>query len=83
MIHIIKEKENFKFRPSNWSERLAGNFASFKNRRLAYSPLVYPIRLNNQNAVVINDEFKEINPTGYVMLMIFADDNNLTIESKL
>jgi len=79
---VITESIDVKFRPSNWAERLAGNLATFNQHRLTYSVLAYPTIRNGRPAVVVGDRLKEENPDGYVMLMLFAEDNGLEITEE-
>ena len=68
-----------KFRPSDWSERLAGLTAAFKlSDRLAYSPLVSPVELRGVPAVIVAGKLQKIEPRLYQFLLNFARDNELT-----
>jgi len=68
------------FRPSDWAERMSGTLASFKNRRIHYSPLLQP-SVNNEGykCVLLDPKLKESNPHVYQSIIDFAKANNLKI----
>lgn len=68
------------FRPSDWAERMSGTMASFKNRRIHYSPLLQP-SVNNEGykCVLLDPKLKESNPHVYQSIIDFAKANNLKI----
>ena len=42
------------FRPSDWTERLAGLTSAFgEDRKLVYSPLVLPVMIDGARAVIV------------------------------
>jgi hypothetical protein len=68
------------FRPSDWAERMSGTLASFKNRRIHYSPMLQPS--TNQEGfkcVVLDPKLKESCPQIYQSIIDFAKSNNLKI----
>jgi hypothetical protein len=68
------------FRPSDWAERMSGTLASFKNRRIQYSPMLQPS--TNQEGfkcVVLDPKLKESCPQIYQSIIDFAKSNNLKI----
>jgi hypothetical protein len=66
------------FRPSDWSERLAGLVSIFgSDQRLAYSPLVLPVTIGGVRAVVVGQDLATIEPRLYAFLLGFARDNEL------
>ena len=70
------------FRPSDWSERLAGLTAAFKlSDRLAYSPLVSPVEIRGVRAVIVSGKLCQVEPRLYQFLLNFARDNELTTVS--
>ena len=68
------------FRPSDWAERMSGTMASFKNRRILYSPLLQP-SINNEGykCVLLDPKLKESSPQVYKAIMDFAKANQLNI----
>jgi len=68
------------FRPSDWAERMSGAMASFKNKRIHYSPLLQP-SINNEGykCVLLDPTLKESSPQVYQAIMDFAKENNLKI----
>lgn len=70
-----------RFRPSDWSERLAGLTAAFgQERKLAYSPLVLPVSIRGLPAVVVGRTLSTLEPRFYQFLVNFANDNELVLE---
>lgn len=68
------------FRPSDWAERMSGSLASFKHRRIHYSPLLQPgINQEGFKCVVLDPKLKESSPQVYQSIMDFAKANNLRI----
>jgi len=69
-----------KFRPSDWPERLSGAMASFKDRRIHYSPLLQPsVNKQGYKCVLLDPKLKESSPQLYKAIMDFAKNNNLKI----
>ncbi len=68
------------FRPSDWAERMSGSLASFKNRRIHYSPLLQPtVNHEGYKCVVLDPKLKESCPMIYQSIMDFAKANHLKI----
>lgn len=68
------------FRPSDWAERMSGTMASFKNRRIHYSPLLQPsVNTEGYKCVLLDPELKESSPQVYQAILDFAKANNLKI----
>ncbi|ASQ46953.1 DUF3579 domain-containing protein [Legionella clemsonensis] len=68
------------FRPSDWAERMSGTLASFKNRRIHYSPLLQPsITTEGYKCVLLDPKLKESSPQVYQAIIDFAKANNLKI----
>lgn len=68
------------FRPSDWAERMSGTLASFKNRRIQYSPLLQPtVNQEGYKCVVLDPKLKESSPELYQSILEFAKSNHLNI----
>jgi hypothetical protein len=68
------------FRPSDWAERMSGTLASFKNRRINYSPLLQPtVNAQGYKCVVLDPKLKESCPEIYQSIIDFAKSNQLNI----
>jgi hypothetical protein len=68
------------FRPSDWAERMSGTLASFKNRRIQYSPLLQPsVNHEGYKCVVLDPKLKESSPALYQSILDFAKSNQLKI----
>lgn len=68
------------FRPSDWAERMSGTLASFKNRRINYSPLLQPtVNAQGYKCVVLDPKLKESCPEIYQSIIDFAKANQLNI----
>lgn len=68
------------FRPSDWAERMSGNMASFKGRRIHYSPLLQPgVNHEGYKCVVLDPKLQESSPQVYKSILDFAKANNLKI----
>ena len=79
------------FRPSDWSERLAGAMSSFgppargireKDMHLGYSPYVRPMIIGNLKCVVLDSRLRDVAPYAFYFVLKFARDNALVVESK-
>lgn len=74
-----------KFRPSDWSERLAGVMACFgpgasgPNARLKYSLYVRPTMLGDLKCVILDSRLRDIEPMAFDFVLNFAKDNNLVV----
>jgi len=65
------------FRPSDWADRVSGQLATFKNQRMAYSPLLKPGVKNGHKCVIIDEQLKISDPALYQELLDFAQMNHL------
>lgn len=73
-------QEGNQFRPSDWAERMSGKLATFKNRRIHYSPLLQPsISKDGYKCVELDPNLKESNPTLYESILEFAKNNDLKL----
>lgn len=78
-------KDGKKFRPSDWSERLAGVMscygpgASGPNARLQYSRYVRPTLLGDLKCVIVDARLRDVEPMAFDFVMNFAKDNNLVV----
>lgn len=78
-------KDGRKFRPSDWSERLAGVMSCFgpgakgPNARLQYSSYVRPTLLGDLKCVILDSRLRAIEPMAFDFVMNFAKDNNLVV----
>ncbi|MEO7243896.1 MAG: DUF3579 domain-containing protein [Rubrivivax sp.] len=75
------------FRPSDWSERLAGALSSFRpggasagpGAPIGYSPLCVPRVIDGVKCVLVSDALKGIEPMAWDFVMNFARDNALHV----
>jgi hypothetical protein len=75
------------FRPSDWSERLAGAMSSFRpgggrggiGAYIGYSPYCVPQVIAGVKCVLVNEGLKDIEPMAWDFVMNFAHDNHLTV----
>jgi hypothetical protein len=68
------------FRPSDWTERLAGLTSAFGvDQKLAYSPLVLPVSVRGVKALIVDCELEQREPRLYQFFLNFARDNELTL----
>lgn len=68
------------FRPSDWAERMSGSLASFKNRRIHYSPLLQPsVHSQGYKCILLDPKLKESSPEIYQSIIDFAKANHLKI----
>jgi len=85
--YIIKgiTKEGKTFRPSDWSERLAGVMSQFRpggaqsGRQLSYSPWCVPRVFGDVRCVVVKSDIRSLEPMAWDFVMNFAKDNHLTV----
>ena len=79
------------FRPSDWSERLAGALSSFgppargvrkEDLHLGYSLYVSPMIIGNLKCVVLDARLREVAPYAFDFVLKFARDNDLVVQSK-
>jgi Protein of unknown function (DUF3579) len=68
------------FRPSDWTERIAGLTSAFgEDRKVVYSPLVLPVRVAGVRAVIVGHELEAIEVRLFRFLLSFAKDNELQV----
>jgi hypothetical protein len=73
-------EEGKKFRPSDWAERMSGKLATYKNRRLQYSPMLQPsINKAGNTCVLLDTSLRDTNPELYQSILEFAQNNQLKI----
>ncbi|MBK6741952.1 MAG: DUF3579 domain-containing protein [Hydrogenophilales bacterium] len=67
-----------RFRPSDWAERLAGNFARVDwDRRVVYSREVTPATRDGVMCLVVLGSLARDNPSAYAEVLDFARMNKL------
>jgi Protein of unknown function (DUF3579) len=75
------------FRPSDWSERLAGAMSSFRpggshggiGAFIGYSPYCVPRVIDGVKCVIVSEALKDIEPMAWDFVMNFARDNHLQV----
>jgi len=75
------------FRPSDWSERLAGAMSSFRPggvrggvaAHIGYSPYCVPRVVAGVKCVLVSEALKDIEPMAWDFVMNFARDNELSL----
>jgi hypothetical protein len=75
------------FRPSDWSERLAGAMSSFRpagalggrGAYIGYSPYCVPQVVDGVKCVRVSEALKDIEPMAWDFVMNFARDNELRV----
>lgn len=75
------------FRPSDWSERLAGAMSCFRPggalsgaaAHLGYSPLCLPRSVDGHKAVLVDESLRDVEPMAWNFVMNFAKDNDLEV----
>lgn len=75
-----------RFRPSDWSERLAGVMACFgpgarkgPNAYMQYSPYVRPTMIGDLKCVILDSRLRDIEPMAFDFVLNFAKDNDLVV----
>ena len=74
------------FRPSDWSERLAGAMSSFRpggggpGAHIGYSPYCVPRVVDGVRSVLVSEALRSIEPMAWDFVMNFARDNNLQVK---
>jgi hypothetical protein len=67
-----------RFRPSDWAERLAGNYARFDlDRRVVYCEDITPATRDGMVCLVVRGALARNNPSAYAEVMCFARMNKL------
>ena len=80
-------KDGRSFRPSDWSERLAGAMSCFRpgggaggiSAFIGYSPYCVPQLIDDVKCVIVSEALKDIEPMAWDFVMSFARDNNLQV----
>jgi Protein of unknown function (DUF3579) len=80
-------KDGGTFRPSDWSERLAGAMACFRPEGAAggiasfigYSPLCVPRSVEGVKCVLVSEALRGVEPMAWDFVMNFARDNELEV----
>jgi hypothetical protein len=75
------------FRPSDWSERLAGAMSCFRpggaaagmGAHIGYSPYCLPQSVDGHKAVLVDEALREVEPMAWDFVMNFARDNGLQV----
>jgi hypothetical protein len=75
------------FRPSDWSERLAGAMSSFRPggsfggaaAHIGYSPYCQPRTVDGAKAVLVDEALRDLEPMAWDFVMNFARDNGLQV----
>ncbi len=82
-------KDGRTFRPSDWSERLAGALSSFRppagqlgggiGAHIGYSPYCVPRVVGGIKCVIVNEALRDLEPMAWDFVMHFARDNELQV----
>ena len=77
------------FRPSDWSERLAGALSSIRpldgngsgglDRHIGYSPYCIPRVIDGVKCVIVSEALRGLEPMAWDFAMNFARDNDLKV----
>jgi hypothetical protein len=75
------------FRPSDWSERLAGALSSFRPKsgtggigaHIGYSPYCVPRVIEGVKCVIVSEALRDLEPMAWDFVMHFARDNELQV----
>jgi hypothetical protein len=75
------------FRPSDWSERLAGAMSCFRpgggaggiGAFIGYSPYCVPQLIDGLKCVIVSEALRDLEPMAWDFVMNFARDNNLRV----
>jgi hypothetical protein len=79
VIEGISE-DNQRFRPSDWSQRIAANWARFGvDNRLKYSPSLFPCTIEGVPCLIIARDLETRDPEAYRYVMEFATENRLRV----
>ncbi len=69
-----------RFRPSDWAERLAGNYARLgADRRVIYSERLLPATRDGVVCLVVKSDLARVNPSAYDEVLNFARANRLML----
>lgn len=70
-----------KFRPGDWTERIATLWADFgQDRRLRYSPALYPCVIDGTKCLVVAKGLQQQDPVMYDFVLQFAAQNKLRVQ---
>ncbi len=75
------------FRPSDWTERLAGVMSQFRpggprpGSHLGYSPWCHPVVRDGVKCVVIHHDLRDHDVLAWDFCVNFARDNNLQVRA--
>lgn len=80
-------KDGRTFRPSDWSERLAGAMSCFRpgggmggiGAFIGYSPYCVPQLVDGVKCVIVSEALKDLEPMAWDFVMNFARDNGLQV----
>ena len=80
-------REGRTFRPSDWSERLAGAMSSFRpggggggiGAYIGYSPYCVPQLVDGVKCVLVSEALRGLEPMAWDFVMNFACDNELPV----
>lgn len=75
------------FRPSDWSERLAGAMSCFRpgggaggiGAFIGYSPYCVPQVIDGVKCVIVSEALRDLEPMAWDFVMNFARDNDLRV----
>ena len=75
------------FRPSDWSERLAGAMSSFRpggagagvGAHIGYSPYCVPRVIDGVKCVIVDEALQALEPMAWDFVIGFARDNDLPV----
>ena len=80
-------KDGRAFRPSDWTERLAGTMSCFRpggsvggrGAFIGYSPYCVPRHIDGVKGVVVDASLRDLEPMAWDFVMNFARDNGLVV----
>ena len=80
-------KDGKPFRPSDWTERLAGTMSCFRpggpaggrGAFIGYSPFCVPRYIDGVKGVVVDAALRDLEPMAWDFVMNFARDNGLVV----
>lgn len=82
LIQGVNE-EGQRFRPGDWAERLSSLVATFKDNRLQYSAMLYPLMINGIRCIHLDDRLKSLAPGIHMQVMEFVRSNQLNVVESL
>lgn len=79
VIEGVRE-DGSRFRPSDWSERIAATLARFgRDHRLHYADAVHPCVIDGTKCLVVDRSLHVEDPAAFEFVMDFARTNHLRI----